>query len=145
MSDETKQHVLPPGMERLDRAPEYDADVDPRLLKQIDDPADRYQVEAMSVMRQDVRWLKQHMIIAYNMALDSYGVRVRLDQMEQFNKTRMAEIEALQKKHTERFDGYRNAPLKAVYWVIGIAAHTTVTVLLTVWVTKLISAGAPVP
>lgn len=130
MSDDS-QTPVPPGFERLDKAPEFDADVDPRLLKQIEDPADRYQVEAMSVMRQDVRWLKHHMVIAYNMALDSYGTRQRMDRMEK-----------VQQEHALRFDNYRFAPLKLVYWVVGIAVHTGLTVLLTVWLTKGFGGGA---
>lgn len=108
----------------LSAAPTFGPKIPEVLLKRLDD-AQRFQLETMSVIEQDLSWLKEHVVLAFNMSLETQGYGDRLSTLEKRFQTLV-----------DSLNRAKVAPIKWVLALLGVAAHTTVTVLITIYVTN---------
>jgi hypothetical protein len=127
-SETHTQVSLPPGVERIHAVPEFKPDVDPFLLRKLDDGT-RYQVETQSVIKQQVRWLSDTVVVTHKLAIESW-----LDTRD------LPKIRDTMNASKQTLSGMRNAPIKLIWWALGIAAHTMVTCIVTIWLTGLFKA-----
>ena len=108
------------------------------LLRQLDD-AQRFQLETMSVIEQDLNWLKERVVLAFNMSLESEGSTERVEVVDK-------KVEALEQRFDEfvkKIDRAKMAPVRWIVMGLGIAAHTTIVVLVTLYLTQKFQGTVP--